>query len=122
MSASGMPARSPGPPAKRVPSVASLRSAKSPSGKIAKPARPQTPKPRPKNGETVFDAETFLARAGLGRKILSLKKDQVAFAQGDPADTIFYVQKGQLRVSVASATGKEATLGLVGAGEFLGEN
>jgi CRP/FNR family cyclic AMP-dependent transcriptional regulator len=46
----------------------------------------------------------------------------VAYAQGDPADTIFYVQKGRLRVTVTSAAGKEATITLVGAGEFLGEN
>ncbi len=46
----------------------------------------------------------------------------MAYAQGDPADAIFYVQKGQLRVTVTSANGKEATIALVGAGEFLGEN
>ena len=58
----------------------------------------------------------------MGRKILSLKKNETAYAQGDPADAIFYVQKGQLRVTITSANGKEATLALVGAGEFLGED
>jgi len=99
-----------------------VRSAKPAIGEIAKPSWLQAPKPQPKNGETVFDPEAFLAGAGLGRKILSLKKNQVAFAQGDPADAIFYVQKGRLRVTVTSANGKEATLALVGAGEFLGED
>ena len=122
MSARGIPTRSQDPPAKRTPSVASARSAKSATGEIAKPSRLQRPKPQPKNGNTVFDPETFLARAGLGRKILNLKKNQTAFAQGDPADAIFYVQKGRLRVTVTSANGKEATLALVGAGEFLGED
>jgi CRP/FNR family transcriptional regulator, cyclic AMP receptor protein len=122
MSAKGMPARSPGPPAKRVPSFDSVRSAKPAKGEIAKPFRFQTPKPQRNSKEMVFDPATFLARAGLGRNILNLKKNQTAFAQGDPADAIFHVQKGQLRVTVTSANGKEATLALVGAGEFFGED
>jgi len=99
-----------------------VRSARPGTAEIAKPSPLQTPKPQPKNGDTVFDAKTFLARAGLGRKIIHLKKDQVAYAQGDPADAIFYVQEGRLRVTVTSANGKEATISLVGAGDFLGEN
>ena len=122
MSARGILARSQDRPAKRVPSVDSVRSAKHASGQISKPSRPQPPKPQPKNGEAVFDAKTFLARAGLGRKIVHLKKDHVAFVQGDPADAIFFVQEGRLRVTVTSANGKEATITLVGTGEFLGEN
>jgi CRP/FNR family cyclic AMP-dependent transcriptional regulator len=121
MNAKGIPTRSQGRPAER-PSIDSMRSAKPVTGHIAKPSRLQTPKPQPTNGDTVFDPAAFLARAGLGRKILSLEKIDVAFAQGDPADAIFYVQKGQLRVTVTSASGKEATLALVGAGEFLGEH
>ncbi len=69
-----------------------------------------------------FDAKDFLARAGLGKKILNLKKTEAAYSQGDPADAVFYVQKGRLRVTVTSANGKEATITLVGPGEFLGEN
>jgi CRP/FNR family transcriptional regulator, cyclic AMP receptor protein len=122
MSARAMPARAQGRPAKLVPSFESVRSAKSAIGEIAKPSRLQTPKPQPKNGNTVFDPKTFLARAGLGRKILNLKKNETAFAQGDPADAIFFVQTGRLKVTVTSANGKEATITLVGAGEFLGEN
>ncbi|MFZ0707643.1 MAG: Crp/Fnr family transcriptional regulator [Candidatus Korobacteraceae bacterium] len=64
----------------------------------------------------------FLATAGLGRRVLALKKNAVAYAQGDPADALFYVQRGRLRVTVTSASGKEATIALVGAGEFVGEN
>jgi len=97
-----------------------VRSLEPATGEIAKPSRLQTPQPI--NGDTVFDPETFLARAGLGRKIPSLKKNELAYAQGDRADAIFYVQKGRLRVTVTSASGKEATLALVGAGEFLGES
>ena len=119
MSTRGIPTRSQGRPAERVDSV---RSAKLATGEIAKPSRLQTPKPQPTNGDTVFDPEAFLARAGLGRKILSLNKNETAYAQGDPTDAIFYVQKGQLRVTVTSANGKEATIALVGVGKFLGEN
>ena len=122
MSARGIPTRSQDRPAKPVPSLDSVRSAKAAKGEIAKPSRLLTPKPQPKNGDMVFDPEAFLARAGLGRKILSLKKNETAFAQGDPADAIFYVQTGQVRVTVISANGKEATIALVGAGEFLGED
>ena len=122
MSAGAVRTRSQGRPAKRIPSGNSVRSAKPAPGEIAKPSPRQTFKPQPKNGNTVFDPETFLARAGLGKQVLNLKKNEAAYAQGDPADAIFYVQKGQLRVTITSANGKEATLALVGAGEFLGED
>jgi len=75
-----------------------------------------------KNSSTGFDAKIFLASTGVGKKILSLHKNETAFVQGDPADAIFYLQKGQLRVTVTSASGKEATITLVGPGEFVGEN
>ncbi len=122
MSARAMPARAQGHPARLVPSVESMRWAKPLTGKIAKPSQLQTPKPQSTNGDTVFDPAAFLARAGLGRKILSLKKDEAAYVQGDPADAIFYVQKGRLKVTVTSAHGREATIGFVGAWEFLGED
>jgi CRP/FNR family transcriptional regulator, cyclic AMP receptor protein len=122
MSARALPSGSTGRPAQRVPAVGSVRSAKPAAGEIAKPYRLRTPKPKLRNGGTVFDPETFLAKAGLGRKMLSLKKNDVAYTQGDPADAIFYVQKGQLRVTVTAANGKEATIALVGTGEFLGES
>jgi len=122
MSARGMPAHPQSRPAKWVPSVDSARSAKPATDKIGRPSRLQTPKPQPTNGDAVFDPKAFLARAGLGRKILNVKKGEAAYAQGDPADAIFFVQKGRLQVTVTSATGKEATIALVGPGEFLGEN
>src|ERR1017187_3781944 len=87
MSARGLPTRSRSVSAKRLSLAAS----------------PPTAKPVP--GER-FDARAFLARAGLGRRILNLKKGEVAFAQGDPADAIFYVQKDRLRITVTSANGK----------------
>ena len=122
MSASGMPARSQGPPAKRAPSVSSVWPTIRATDGITYASRLQTSKPQRKNGDTVFDLEAFLTQTGLGRTVLSLEKNETAFAQGDAADAIFHVQKGRLRVTVTSANGKEATLALVGAGEFLGED
>jgi len=117
-----MPTGNTGRPGKRGPSVDSVRSVKPAVGEIAKPSQLQKPNVRPKNGETAFEPEVFLARAGVGKKIIGLKKNETAYAQGDPADAIFYVQTGRLKIAVTSANGKEATIALVGAGEFLGEN
>src|SRR6201981_3118650 len=72
-----------------------------------------------KNGG--FDPNTFLATIGKGRKILSVPKKRVIFAQGDGADAIFYVQKGRVRLSVVSQAGKEATIAIVNTGNFFGE-
>src|SRR3984957_18344974 len=74
--------------------------------------------PEKKNG---FDPDTFLATIGDGRKILSIPKKQVIFAQGDRADAVFYVQKGKVRLSVVSKVGKEATIAIVSEGNFFGE-
>jgi len=121
MSTRGISTVSRGRRAKPVP-VDSVRSARPAIGEIAKPPRLQTPKPQPRNGETVFDPVALLTRAGLGRTVLNLKKNETAFVQGDPADAVFYVQKGQMRVTVTSENGKEATIALVGAEEFVGED
>ena len=68
-----------------------------------------------------FDAAAFLASAGLGRRIVQLAPKQTFFAQGDPADSVFYLQKGRVRVTVVSTVGKEATITLLGTGDFIGE-
>ena len=69
----------------------------------------------------VFDSDVFLATIGEGRTILSVEKKQTIFAQGDGADSIFYVQKGKVRLTVVSQAGKEATIAIVSAGNFFGE-
>ena len=68
-----------------------------------------------------FNVDEFLANAGHGRKIVQLKRMQVFFSQGDPADCVFFLQKGRVKISVASAAGKEATIRLVSANDFFGE-
>jgi len=71
--------------------------------------------------EKIFDAVAFLMSAGLGRRILELAPGQAFFSQGDQADSVFYLQKGRARVTVVSQSGKEATLTLLGPGDFVGE-
>jgi CRP/FNR family cyclic AMP-dependent transcriptional regulator len=68
-----------------------------------------------------FDPERFLASAGLGRRIIQLKAKETFFSQGNQADSIFYLQKGRAKLTVVSAAGKEATITLLTAGEFVGE-
>jgi CRP/FNR family cyclic AMP-dependent transcriptional regulator len=68
-----------------------------------------------------FDPVAFLASAGLGRRVIHLEPKQVFFAQGDAADSLFYLLKGRARLTVLSRSGKEATITLLAPGEFLGE-
>ena len=70
---------------------------------------------------TIFDAAAFLSKAGLGRRIVKLKAKEPFFSQGNPADSVFYLQKGRARITVISDKGKEATITLLSAGEFIGE-
>jgi CRP/FNR family cyclic AMP-dependent transcriptional regulator len=70
---------------------------------------------------TAFDPAAFLANAGLGRRIVRLRAKQAFFSQGNPADAIFYLQSGRAKLTVISRSGKEATITLLSAGEFVGE-
>jgi CRP-like cAMP-binding protein len=74
-----------------------------------------------KNNGTPFDPAVFLANAGLGRKIVELEPKETFFAQGDPADSVYYLQKGRARLTVVSQNGKEATITLLSPGDFVGE-
>ena len=69
-----------------------------------------------------FEAAAFLASTGLGRRIVRVKAKQFLFAQGNPADSVFYLQKGRAKLTVVSKSGKEATIALVSAGAFVGED
>jgi CRP-like cAMP-binding protein len=71
--------------------------------------------------KTEFSPKIFLATIGDGRKLLAVKKKQVIFSQGEPADAVFYIQRGQVRLTVVSKAGKEATIGIVGEENFFGE-
>jgi len=75
----------------------------------------------PSRREKTFRPAAFLASAGAGRTIVHLKKGQTVFSQGDAATVVFYIQTGKIKLSVISKRGKEATIALLGAGNFLGE-
>jgi CRP/FNR family transcriptional regulator, cyclic AMP receptor protein len=68
-----------------------------------------------------FDPNTFLATIGEGRKTLAISKKHVIYAQGDAADAVFYIQKGQVKLTVVSKIGREATIGLLSEKNFFGE-
>jgi CRP/FNR family cyclic AMP-dependent transcriptional regulator len=68
-----------------------------------------------------FDPKLFLAKIGDGRGIGKYRKDQIVFSQGEPADAVFYVQKGKVKLTVVSEQGKEAVIAILGADEFFGE-
>lgn len=69
----------------------------------------------------VFDPKLFLARVGKGRTITDYLKNRTVFSQGDPADSIFYIQRGKVKVTVVSTRGKEAVVAILAAGAFFGE-
>ena len=75
----------------------------------------------PESEKTLYDPKSFLAKVGEGKVILKLRKTQIVFAQGDIANTVFYIQKGRIKVLVASEQSKEAVVGKIEPGQFFGE-
>jgi len=84
---------------------------------MTSPERPSRNKPK----RTLPPPVPFLAQPGNGRTISRYNKNEVVFSQGDPADAVFYVQKGKLKITVVSERGKEAVASLLGPDEFFGE-
>jgi CRP-like cAMP-binding protein len=70
----------------------------------------------------VFDPKLFLSYIGRGRKIVTLPEGRTVFAQGDSCDAVFYIQSGKVKLTVVSKTGKEATIAILGVGDFFGED
>lgn len=68
-----------------------------------------------------FDAQAFLDSAGAARRVLAFPKGSVIYTQGEPADSVFYVQQGNVKLSVVSTAGKEAIVGMLRLGDFFGE-
>ena len=75
----------------------------------------------PREKRTVFDAEAFLKSAGATRRVATYQKGKIIFSQGQPSDTVLYLQKGGIKISVLSRTGKEAVVAMLGPGDFFGE-
>jgi CRP/FNR family transcriptional regulator, cyclic AMP receptor protein len=78
---------------------------------------------RTQNGATVtgFDVQDFLDSAGLAKKIILYRRDEMIYSQGDPGDSVLYIQTGGVKLSVVSKSGREAVVAMLGPGEFFGE-
>jgi CRP/FNR family transcriptional regulator, cyclic AMP receptor protein len=68
-----------------------------------------------------FDPKVFLAKVNGGRSVADYRKGQIVYTQGEPADSVFYIQSGKVRKTVVSEQGKEAVVALLGTGDFFGE-
>ena len=68
-----------------------------------------------------FNPKAFLAMVGEGRSIGEYREDQIIIAQGDPADAVFYIQRGKVKISVVSEQGKEAVVAMLRTNDFFGE-
>ncbi len=68
-----------------------------------------------------FDPKAFLAKVGAGKTILEFRKNQYVFEQGEVADTVFYIQRGKVKLTVVSEQGKEAVVAILEPGQFFGE-
>jgi CRP/FNR family cyclic AMP-dependent transcriptional regulator len=77
--------------------------------------------PVEKPTKDIFDPKTFLAKVGAGKTILEFRKNQHVFEQGDVADTVFYIQRGKVKLTVVSEQGKEAVVAILEPGQFFGE-
>jgi len=76
---------------------------------------------KPRRRKNSFDPKTFLANVGEGKAIAKYRKGSVIFSQGDAADSVFYVQKGRVKLTVVSEQGKEAVIAILGPAHFFGE-
>jgi CRP/FNR family transcriptional regulator, cyclic AMP receptor protein len=68
-----------------------------------------------------FDPKVFLSKVNGGKAISDYRKDKIVYAQGDPADSVFYIRSGKVKTTVVSEQGKEAVVALLGTGDFFGE-
>jgi CRP/FNR family transcriptional regulator, cyclic AMP receptor protein len=74
-----------------------------------------------KRNRASFDPKAFLAKVGEGKAISKYRKNKIIFSQGAVADAVFYIQKGKIKLTVVSERGKEAVVGVLGPGHFIGE-
>jgi CRP/FNR family transcriptional regulator, cyclic AMP receptor protein len=74
-----------------------------------------------RRGKARFDPKIFLAKVGEGKKVCQYRKNQIVFSQGDVADAVFYIQQGNVKLTVVSEQGKEAVVAILGPGHFFGE-
>ena len=82
----------------------------------AKTRRAQRPAHQP-----AFDAKAFLDSVGASRRVVTYRKGKPVFVQGEPSDAVMYIERGSIKMSVLSRTGKEAVVAMLGPGDFFGE-
>ena len=99
------------------PKSTSIKS--SPSRYISAKDRP--PPTKANSTSPVFNVQSFLDSAGLGKKLAKFKRKETIFVQGDPANNVLYIQEGSVKLTVVNETGKEAILAILGPCDFLGE-
>ena len=87
-----------------------------PGSAPSKPVKPTNPE-----FDKAFDAEAFLRSEGIGRTFLVREPNELIFAQGTASDAVYFIIKGTVKLTVVSATGKEALIGLIGRSNFIGE-
>ena len=71
--------------------------------------------------KSTFNAQAFLDSPGIARKIVDYRRAEVIFTQGDPCESVLYIQKGGVKLSVLSKTGREAVVAMLAPGDFFGE-
>ena len=71
--------------------------------------------------KSTFDSQIYLESAGVSRRVAKFRKKQAIFSQGEPADSVMYVQKGSVKLTVVNESGKEAVVAIFGSGDFFGE-
>ena len=74
-----------------------------------------------KRTKATFDPKKFLAKVGEGKTVSKYGKDQIVFSQGEAADAVFFIQQGNVKLTVVSEQGKEAVVAMLGPGHFFGE-
>src|SRR5580693_1199588 len=74
-----------------------------------------------KRRKASFDPKKFLAKVGKGKTVSEYRKDEIVFSQGEAADAVFYIQQGNVKLTVVSEQGKEAVVAILGHGHFFGE-
>ena len=84
-------------------------------------AKSKAPRVQPRAPQPDFDAKAFLESTGAARRVVTYPRGKKVFVQGQPSDAVMYIQKGSIKISVLSRTGKEAVVAMLGPGDFFGE-
>jgi CRP-like cAMP-binding protein len=83
--------------------------------------KPKARRVRSREPQPSFDARAFLETVDAARRVVSYPKGKIVFSQGQSSDSVMYIQKGSIKISVLSRTGKEAVVAMLGPGDFFGE-